>query len=278
MMEFITPKEQARHRDYFLAQFPGHQTFQTFDDTPAKRKHLARIFQGHNPRELNHLNFQDAGVFLTINETDGMGRTANNIIRVRAVFADLDGAPVEPVREYHPHMLIESSPGKYHAYWLTHDTLLEGFTQLQESIAEKFNSDPKVKDLPRVMRVPGYYWCKKPDDVEFMTRIVSINKRPALSFRQLTEMFPPKPVKMWTGEKYRPKVFSHTASGEYRGQYGAGEGERNNSLIKIIGGMIKRGLSWHQIETEAFKHGMACSPPLTEKEILHTLRSGRRYA
>jgi hypothetical protein len=44
------------------------------------------------------LNREGAGVFVTVNETDLKGRTAKNITSVRAVFVDLDGAPLEPVR------------------------------------------------------------------------------------------------------------------------------------------------------------------------------------
>ena len=38
---------------------------------------------------------------------------------------------------------------------------LESFELYQEALATKFNSDPKVKDLPRVMRVAGFYHHKK---------------------------------------------------------------------------------------------------------------------
>src|SRR5690349_13468781 len=70
--------------------------FQTFDDTPAKRRELARVVHGNFDLvadKLDALQQQRAGVFVTVNETDGIGRQAHNVRRVRAVFADLDGAP-----------------------------------------------------------------------------------------------------------------------------------------------------------------------------------------
>ena len=62
-------------------------TFQTFDDDRERReKALARVIHGTLDLCRNHLrrlNSERAGVFVTINETDGMGRTAKNIVRVR---------------------------------------------------------------------------------------------------------------------------------------------------------------------------------------------------
>ena len=111
-----------------------------------------RIFE-----ELAKLNTQGAGVFVCINRTDGRGRKAENITAVRALFADLDGAPLEPVMHANlePHIIVASSPGRWHAYWMVSDCEREQFRPLQLAIARKFNSDDQVADLPRVMRLPG---------------------------------------------------------------------------------------------------------------------------
>ena len=39
------------------------------------------------------------GIFVMVNEGDLKGRSAINVIRVRALFVDLDGASVEPLLE-----------------------------------------------------------------------------------------------------------------------------------------------------------------------------------
>ena len=136
---------------------------------------MARIMHGelaeHGP-SLEALNQVGAGVFVMVNAGNGKGRSAGNVIRVRALFADLDGAPIEPVlaAQPMPHMIVESSPSRYHAYWCVCDCSLDRFTELQEAIAVKFASDPKVKDLPRVMRLPGFWHQKgKP----FQTRLLT---------------------------------------------------------------------------------------------------------
>ena len=56
----------------------------------------------------------------------------------------------------HPDIVVESSHGRWHTYWKADDCPLEEFTLRQKQIAAKFGSDPKVVDLPRVMRLPGF--------------------------------------------------------------------------------------------------------------------------
>lgn len=163
-------------------------TFQTFMDRP-KADSCHATASGPGPQILNRilhgglsqcastlaqLNQQGAGVFFMVNQGDQKGRKKENVVRVRALFVDLDGARREPVMSssVKPHITVESSPGRYHAYWLVKDCPLDQFTHLQAALAAKFNSDPVVKDLPRVMRLPGFFHQK---NGAFMTRILSEN-------------------------------------------------------------------------------------------------------
>ena len=119
------------------------------------------------------LNEQGAGIFVTVNATNFKGRETTNIIRVRALWVDLDGAPLAPVTTWRaPHIVVASSPGKFHAYWRVTDVALEAFSDLQKSLAAKFNGDKSVHDLPRVMRLPGFLHRK---GEPFLTHIVSTN-------------------------------------------------------------------------------------------------------
>lgn len=170
-------------------------TFQTFDDN----KERARAWKEANPKSggdpkytrvlngtfakcesaLRALNEIGAGVFVTINETNGRGRKATDIIRVRAVFVDLDGVPLKKVLDDKeldkvPNIIVESSKGKWHCYWLLERGAvgLDKFTEIQELLAARYKSDKSVKDLSRVLRVPGFVHKKgKP----FTTRIESIS-------------------------------------------------------------------------------------------------------
>lgn len=172
---------------------PGEKfTFQTFDDKKNQLGHVAhggcvarslsRVFHGtlgQHATTLEELNAAGAGIFVMVNKGDGLRhegkrtcRTNDNISRVRALFVDLDGAPLGPVTgsERSPHVVIESSPKRWHAYWLVSDCSLIEFSQLQQAIARKFDGDPKVCDLARVMRLPGFYHQKQRQP--FLTRLV----------------------------------------------------------------------------------------------------------
>ncbi|MGB7977595.1 MAG: DUF3987 domain-containing protein [Chlamydiales bacterium] len=141
-------------------------TFQTFDDVKGRHaRHLVHVLHGtldqHLPL-LTELNGRGAGVFFTVNETDLKGRETKNITKVRAVFVDLDGAPLEPIllAPLPPHVVVESSPKRFHAYWLMEGLPLEQFSLVQKDLIERFDADRAVHDLPRVMRLPGFFHRK----------------------------------------------------------------------------------------------------------------------
>jgi putative DNA primase/helicase len=152
-------------------------TFQTFADSPQAKaedkererksqpKKYAHVFHGPLSRHaaaLESLNRIGAGVFVTVNQTDLRGRKAENIQRVRAVFADTDGADLAPILNATPeaNFIVESSPGNAHPYWLVDDLPLAQFEGVQRRIADRFGTDPSVTDLPRVLRLPGFYHRK----------------------------------------------------------------------------------------------------------------------
>jgi hypothetical protein len=136
-------------------------TFQTFDDRPHKRPELARVFHASIDGawdDLCRLSQRGAGIFLCINETNFLGRKASDITRVRALFADLDGAPLSNVWDVplDPGWIARTSPGRYHCFWRVADIALEKFASLQREIIARTGGDRTVHDLPRVMRLPGF--------------------------------------------------------------------------------------------------------------------------
>ena len=140
-------------------------TFQTFDDTGKGERALIKIHHGKLDalgKTLIALNSRGAGVYVTVNETDLNGRKTENIQRVRACFVDLDSAPLEPVLSgpIPPHIVVESSPQRFHAYWRVTNCPLEQFRAVQRALAARFNADPSVNDLPRIMRLPGFHHNK----------------------------------------------------------------------------------------------------------------------
>ncbi|MCB1775722.1 MAG: AAA family ATPase [Gammaproteobacteria bacterium] len=138
-------------------------TFQTFSDRkPGGRDPLARVIHGallDNWHQLVDLNRQGAGVFVTVNETNGEGRKTGDITRIRALFQEDDGQG-EPL-PLEPHIVIQSSPGKHHRYLLVDGLDLDEFEPLQRVLVETYGSDPAAKDRARVLRLAGFFHQKR---------------------------------------------------------------------------------------------------------------------
>jgi P4 family phage/plasmid primase-like protien len=152
-------------------------TLQTFDDSPLKRRGLARVLHGtveEHWRELVRLNRAGAGIFVMVNEGDGQGRAAANARALRALFVDDDSGALTPsALGLAPSVVVQSKNG-LHVYWrLRPGEALSTFTQAQEALAAALGTDPAVKDLPRVMRVPGFIHAKDPAD-PFLVRLVQV--------------------------------------------------------------------------------------------------------
>ncbi|WBX92819.1 DNA-primase RepB domain-containing protein [Pseudoxanthomonas mexicana] len=245
----------------------GPVTFQTFDDDDT-RKQRRLAWQGHGTLtkygvRLDSLNSDGAGVFFMVNEGDGKGRKARNVRTVRAVFADLDGAPLEPVLacELRPHAVVETSPGKFHAYWCVDGLPLELFKSVQKTIARRFGSDPSVNDLCRVTRLPGFIHCKAG---RFRSRILHLSDRDRYDVAELLVAFPAT-----SAETLPPRPASRGPLPDV-----IPVGERNNRLFNAARGFLYRGVS----EPEANRRIQTinqerCHPPLSAAEVDDIVRS-----
>ncbi len=201
-------------------------------------------------------NQQGMGIYFVVNETDGRGRKEENIVSVKALFVDLDGAPLGPIMNCkpRPHIITETSEGRYHAFWRVDDVPLNEFTRLQHELAQKFNSDLQVVDLPRVMRLPGFFHMK---DVPFMSRIVEIYKHPTCKKMQIVNGLGLK-----TGPRKTPEL------ADDKSNYPIPQGQRNRTLVTISGRLRNAGLSEKRLFEALWAENVArCTPPCSEAEV-----------
>ena len=186
--------DQAQHHLSKIDCNADKYCFQTFTDSKQKQvpDKLARTFYGSFEEHKGTLalyNNQGAGVFVTVNETEGKGRKKTDIKRIRAVWVEDDNgdAPELPVR---PHMKIESSLGKYHSYIFTDTDKVDEFEGVEQRLVDDYGSDPNAKDRSRVLRLAGFYHQKNPEK-PFLVRIVSERNEKPLDWETLKELFPP---------------------------------------------------------------------------------------
>lgn len=191
--------EQASTMLKALAPSDGAFTFQTFDDNEYRKKDNLKAWAAHGKTgkkdpfaivkngEFSRLkdwltkqNNQQAGIFITVNQTDLAGRLEQNITGIRAYFVDFDNPKATRLKMLKglenngfipPSLIIETSKNKHHAYWLL-DTIdesktgLEKFSERQSKLIAFFDSlgdtpDDSITDLNRVMRLAGYYHQKE---------------------------------------------------------------------------------------------------------------------
>jgi hypothetical protein len=241
----------------FLHMLGERHTFQTFDDAGKGRAGLSRILHGtlaDHAGTLTQLNARGAGAFVMVNAGDGKGRKAANVQAVRAAFVDLDGAPLEPVEAapLAPHCVVETSPRRWHAYWRVSDCPLPDFTPLQKALASRFAADPKVCDLPRVMRIPGF-WHRK--GAPFLSRIVEIREAEPYTLAELRGAFDfdAAPV---TPHKLRALPSSIP------------EGKRNATLYSLACGLVQKGYGPQAVIDRLQRiNAERCTPQLCALEV-----------
>lgn len=182
-IQTTAPDQSEAIRMLDMLHAGGEFTFQTFADAD-KNKNLVHIYHGSLEAHfdtLARLNGQGAGVFVTVNQTDLQGRTSDNVTRVRALWVDFDTADharlgrLISMDGIPPNLIIESSADKHHAYWIIDENgeiPLNQFTELQKRLIHHFaddGADKAIHDLPRVMRLTGFYHRK---GEPFMARVV----------------------------------------------------------------------------------------------------------
>lgn len=236
------------------------------------------------------------GVYITVNETDGRGRRASNVRKARASFVDLDGTPLPDAWALPPHMIVETSPGKFQSYWFLDDgDDLAAWSDIQARLATFYGADPSVIDPPRVLRVPGFWHLKgKP----FQTRIVehadpeSIRpvgfmryllsdvtakhpcdyKRPAPRVQSEAQ----EPASGWDNESDVERAVSYLqdeAPLAIEGEHG------DDTTFKVAAALRDLGLS----EFTAYELMLAhwndrCAPPWSDKDLERKVRNAFEYA
>ena len=225
-----------------LDEGTGKFTFQTFDDAKNGRP-LTGIYHGALEEcydELVSLNNQGAGIFVTVNETDLKGRKKGNVKRIRSVWQEDDdkGATELPVD---PHMVIESSPGKFHRYILTDSSALEEFDSVMQTMVDKYGSDPNAKDISRVLRLPGFFHLKD-ESKPFMVRIIHESGVLPLPWDDVKKFFPVTEKALTVMLADHDKVFTPTDIALHTKNIHSGE-NYNNSLCSISSSLAAQGMT-----------------------------------
>ena len=166
--DLLTPRREMAQRFLnWLDPDAEEFAFRTFSDTSYTRQRgydpLERELHGSLDacwHELEELNRCGAVVAVTVNQTNGKGRGAADIERVRALFLDDDRGMEPELFGLHPHCRVESSEHHNHYYWLVSGLETGKFVDLQRRLAGRYGGDDRVCALNQAMQLPGF-WRRK---------------------------------------------------------------------------------------------------------------------
>lgn len=180
-----------------LAILHGPQTIQTFIDR-AESKATEKPQQRHGSlrhmiEELRLLNERGHGIYFTVNVTNEAwrnwraGKVGSNYARkksdidtIRAYYCDIDGLDEGGkdamgaqllAHKLAPSSIVETKNG-LHCYWyaqldlgvMVGDEEIRTYERVVRGLNAYWGGDPNVKDVARVMRVPGFDHMKDPDN------------------------------------------------------------------------------------------------------------------
>lgn len=107
-----------------------------------------------------------SGVYLTINDTDGRGRSLKNIVNYTCLFIDSDRSGLPDIEKFpiKPQMILqrEGSSSNWHCYYIIkHNSFTpEQWKVVMIRLALYFGTDLAVCEPARVMRCPGFKHLK----------------------------------------------------------------------------------------------------------------------
>jgi len=174
-------------------------------------------------------------------------------------------------------MVVQSSKGKFHVYWRVVDCDVEKFSVMQRSLALKFNGDPAMKNLDRVMRLPGFPHQKgEPEPV-----IVLMNPRQSPFKMKLiyqkaqaaVTIMSPKIAQTAGTPALETDVFGLDLSPRHELPDVIKKGYTVTSLVAEVGHQIAQGFSRPYVKAEIEKlNQIRCEQPLSkdrlEREVL----------
>jgi hypothetical protein len=269
----------------FIAHWFGNKpvTFQVIAETQEaiERKEAAesrkdyrymnRFFHGSLEKYweiLAKYNQNGYGIHIAVNDTDGKGRKIENVTNINGFFLDMDGEPLDELINFtkrynmEPTILVQSSPGKYHAYWKTDNCPMSTWPGIQKTLAKRFGGDAGSMAVNKTLRCPGFVHQKsQPVTVRVWHMADSI-----LPYSRARRLFPvekPKPVN---------RNFQPTGKMWENVEYGSSQGSRNWDLYRFVCRMRGCKIDQFEAENNAVHYAECCSPPLKSNEAVNMVK------
>lgn len=221
----------------FLDSFPDH-VYRYIDQTGEGRAPVS------SAEKRDDLNKQGYEAYFTVNGfKDVTDARKENCTSINSFFVDIDGrkdpAELEAIRERLMPTFITETKNGYHIFWTLDEPIFKDevseeewdmavmrWERIEQNIVTELKADPVVKDLTRIMRIPGTYYWKKSGDawrqgVESAPfKILGLDKNLGATYtmEQVEEAFP--------AQETAVAPFPNTPEGEHMQKFA--DAERKN--------------------------------------------------
>jgi len=207
----------------FLNCFPNH-TIATLDDktsrsaTPYRDKAKPGLVSSQTKRvwtedELRKLNKKEAGIFFAYNDfgEDGTQRNKENVKKINAWGMEIDNIPKEEQWKkiinspLNPSIIVETR-NSYHCYWLASKATIENAKIILQGLIQYFDSDPAMKNIAVLLRVPGFNHNK---NEPYPVKTVMLEPEVKYTDEEMLEAFP------YTAPRPKPKKWKLSDTGDF---------------------------------------------------------------
>ena len=138
---------------------------------------------------LKEHNQKNHGIFFVVNSG---GQTDDSITRINAQFVEMDDKSFAEQQALinafplPPSMVIRTRKS-LHTYWFVKEAKVSLFRPIQKALVQHFGGDPACVNESRVMRLPGFYHCKKEP---ILVECISFHPERRYTQEQLIERLP----------------------------------------------------------------------------------------
>jgi uncharacterized coiled-coil protein SlyX len=200
-----------------------------------------------------------------LNATNGLGASAKDIIGVRVLACDIDSpTTLKSLLSYRfaPHLIVESSPSRYHCYWAIPPQEQSSFVydnfkkwrDYQLCLSCDLKGDPSLAVITHQLRFPSIYRADK----DFTPAIVHVNDTDTLPIFTDEEIRLAREYQ----KKHRSKQKRQLKKGTLR------EGRHNTIYFSVLSGELSAS------EARAFNDSL--ENPLKEHEVEHAIKMAEK--
>jgi hypothetical protein len=182
-----------------------------------------------------------------------------------------------------------------HYYWLVDNARLDDFTTVQTQLAHHFGTDTTIRDLPRVMRVPGF--VRHPKEHEGQTVVQLVYAHPERKYRveQVVNAFPAAVVAKAGGSRGSvahknppPRAREEKPSAGWvleearqflRGADPAVQGEEGDKATYCLAAELTHGygLSCDEAFELLLEWNLRCEPPWSREDLRRKVENAAAY-